>query len=379
MLVVVLLVWATPTSVPRPQALPWILASDWDDTIKAGGHGVLFGIRGIGKRIEGTYPSMTALLAELDPCWSGRESLSSAPSFQIWSAKPFGSKKQSSCSPPLHRLPVTRHGSLRAGIRWALANKVPRRFERLRAEWLEQSAKAMGRAKFRTFRQEARRLAAAGADTEILFFGDSAQGDAHAASLILDSAEYGSRAFVFIHDLTRGTMPHEPPCHVDERIAIKEPLKHCRAGWRSARICYFKTVPEAAFQLAQHGFLEREALQFVVEASRREMGMLHVERDEVVLHRLRSLGRAALPYDELVRSDLEKCEAMLRHDACWACDEPVQGAAADGERRALATAEVEAAAIGERVRRSPSAHERAQRAASFKEASLQAKLAQRLQ
>ena len=49
------------------QPVPWVVASDWDDTIKAGGHGSLFGIRGIGRRIKGTYPGMVALLAELDP------------------------------------------------------------------------------------------------------------------------------------------------------------------------------------------------------------------------------------------------------------------------------------------------------------------------
>ena len=37
-----------PAGTPRQDAtIPWIIASDWDDTIKAGGHGALFGIRGV--------------------------------------------------------------------------------------------------------------------------------------------------------------------------------------------------------------------------------------------------------------------------------------------------------------------------------------------
>ena len=49
-------------------ALTWVVGTDWDDTIKAGGHGSLFGIRGVGRRLRGTYPGITTLLAELDEC-----------------------------------------------------------------------------------------------------------------------------------------------------------------------------------------------------------------------------------------------------------------------------------------------------------------------
>ena len=258
----------------RVPPVPWVVASDWDDTIKAGGHGLLFGIRGIGKRISGTYPGMNALLAELDPCWSGRECLSKDSSFQIWSAKPFGSKKQNSCSPPLHRRPVTRHGSMRAGVSWVFANKCPGLSRERRDRYLETAAMKMGRAKYLIFRKEAE---AAEAGTELLFFGDSAQGDAFAASLIVDDAEHGERAFVFLHDLTRGVRPHEPPRHEDARIVIKEPFKACRVGWSCPRVVYYKTVPEAAFVLAQLGFLGRDSLRYFVETTRREMSMLVVQ------------------------------------------------------------------------------------------------------
>ena len=112
-----LLLCATPATVMPP--CPWVVACDWDDTIKAGGNGRLFGIRGVGKRVRGTYPGMTTLLANLDECGSVDVQIDEQ-SFQIWSANPFSSKKQSSCVPHLHRRPMTRRGSLLAGLAWAL-------------------------------------------------------------------------------------------------------------------------------------------------------------------------------------------------------------------------------------------------------------------
>ena len=52
---------ATAASSP---CLPWLVATDWDDTVKAGGHS-LFGIKGVGRRVKGTYPGITTLMAEL--------------------------------------------------------------------------------------------------------------------------------------------------------------------------------------------------------------------------------------------------------------------------------------------------------------------------
>ena len=174
-----LLVLVESAASPRTSAsFPWVVSSDWDDTIKAGGHGSLFGIRGIGRRIEGTYPGVTALLAELDPLWSGRDLLGKQPSFQIWSANPFSSKKQTSCSPPLHRKPVTRKGSLPAGIAWVISKTIPEWVPPVTRTWLvEHSAKQLGDVKYKAFRREA---AAVGDATEIVFFGDTAQGDAAA-------------------------------------------------------------------------------------------------------------------------------------------------------------------------------------------------------
>ena len=357
---------STKNTISLP--IPWIVASDWDDTIKAGGHGALFGIRGIGKRVEGTYPGMTTLLAELDPCWCGREVLTSAHTFQIWSAKPFGSKKQNSCSPPLHRKPVTRHGKLMAGRAWVASNRMPECPPR--AWCRKQAAKALGRAKFGTFISEAQHCG--DESTEVLFFGDSAQGDAYAASLMIDCPKNGQRAFCLLHDLTRGTTSAEAPCHEDVRIAVKTPFESCRAGWRCPRVMYYKTVPEAAFMLAQLGFLRRPNLQYVVETTRREMDTIVVQRDEMALERLRRKGQEEpLAYDALVYSDLKKCEALLRSDKFW---RPPPRMRDEGERRALATDEVALREVKSVVRRSAAAHERAKRSAGFREAARNAKI-----
>ena len=374
-----------PAGTPRQDAtVPWIIASDWDDTIKAGGHGALFGIRGVGKRVKGTYPGMTTLLGALDPCWTGRQLLCSVKrgsrgartrgpdTFQVWSAKPFGSKKQSSCSPPLHREPVTRHGGILAGLGWVISNKMPE----CKAKTLARSvaARALGRNKFNTFRREAE---SCGPRTEILFFGDSAQGDAHTARLMVDCPQYGAQAFVLLHDLTRGTTPYEAPRHEDTRIAIKQPFDGCRSGWQCPRVAYYKTTPEAAFLLAQLGFLSRSSLQYVVEVTRHEMGVLVIQRDEAALERLRRKGQnAPLAYDALVRDDLEKCEALLRNDAFWR-DAPRRRRRATEvvttpakEKRPLSTVQVSVRDASAVIRRSTRARERARRAESFRAAAL---------
>ena len=369
------LIWlpVATVAVARPP-VPWIVASDWDDTIKAGGHGRLLGIRGIGRRIQGTYPGMVALLAELDPCWSGRSLLSTQPSFQIWSAKPFGSKRQDSCSPPLHRRPVTRHGSIWAGLGWLLSNRMPacRLVRDSTREWCrERSGCALGEDKYKTFCREA---AQADERTEIIFFGDSAQGDAHAACQMVDDTQYGSRAWIFLHDLTRCTDPGLPPSHDDKRIAVRQPFqrrcegKPCPVG--CGRVTYYKTVPEAALVLAQYGFLSRDSLRFVVLATRRELSMLQVSPDEATLGRLRRGGRRALSYDELVHDDLDKCEALLRTERFWQ-DVGGSGSKDANQVRAMATAELTTAAqMPSKIRMSQSAKERARRAIQFKEAAL---------
>ena len=69
-------------SRPSPRTFdgPWLVGSDWDDTIVEGGNGKLVGVRGIGQHVNGTYPGMTTLLAELDV--AGRAAPASA-SFQV--------------------------------------------------------------------------------------------------------------------------------------------------------------------------------------------------------------------------------------------------------------------------------------------------------
>ena len=111
-------------SVSGGVSFTWIIGSDWDDTIKAGGNGRFFGIRGVGRRVKGTYPGVTTLMAELDECGTTKVQVDQR-SFQIWSANPFSSKIPTSCEPPLHRRPITRRGSVLAGLGWVAANQVP--------------------------------------------------------------------------------------------------------------------------------------------------------------------------------------------------------------------------------------------------------------
>ena len=76
----------------------------------------------------------------------------------------------------------------------------------------------------------------------------------------MDDAQYGARAWVLLHDLTRGAEPGLPPSHVDPRIAVRLPFGRrpadapCPVG--RGRVTYYKTVPEAAFVLAQQ-YLKR--------------------------------------------------------------------------------------------------------------------------
>ena len=361
---------------------------------------------------------------------------------QIWSANPFSHKKTSSCSPALHRTPVMRRGSLLPGAGWFLANEIPRgAFPRTRRWALERTAKSLGAGKYRAFRRAA---AATGNETAVLFFGDSAQGDAHAARRMLSDRAHGTRAWAFVHDLTREVVPGEVPRHVDERIAIKQPFRRgegegggdpssqrraaaAAAAWRSPRMNYYKTVPEAAFLLAQLGFLDRDSLRRVVDATNREIrcpfnaaaaprggadaapqtpqqseqqqlrslfdldGNGFVKRsernrrfakDEVVLERLRREGRlSACPLKTLIRYDVRKCEALIRNDDFWAVagggglavaarpDRVSQQfaclAAGGGEARAKTTDEVSSRHVSS-VARTAASRERARRAAAYR-------------
>eukprot|EP00966_Prymnesium_polylepis_P231710 5360460-Prymnesium_polylepis.1 len=146
----VLALAAPPASRP---ALSWIVATDWDDTVKAGGNDAFFGIRGVGRRVKGTYPGIVPLLAELDECGTTDINLDKR-SFQVWSANPFSSKKPSSSLPPLHCKPLTRRGSPLAGLAWALSNwAAPRRY---RTASLQRSATLLADSKYRAFRRAAR-------------------------------------------------------------------------------------------------------------------------------------------------------------------------------------------------------------------------------
>ena len=249
-----LLVLLARSAASPPRLGPWIVGSDWDDTVIAGGNcAATFGIRGVGRRVQGTYPGMTTLLAELDPCGTS-PMVCRRETFQIWSANPFSSKKARSCTPELHCTPVTRRGSMLSGLVWVASNAIPRALPRTRRWALERAARALGTGKVRSFRRAARAAAHASEQTEVVFFGDSAQGDADAGRRMVQDAAYGRRAWVFIHDLTREVEPGAAPVLRDERIAIKRPCGHADAdAWRCPRLNYYKTVPEAAFQLAQHG------------------------------------------------------------------------------------------------------------------------------
>ena len=106
-----------------------------------------------------------------------------------------------------------------------------------------------------------------------------------AARRMVSDAAYGGKAWTFIHDLTREVVPGKPPVHEDERIALKTPLEGLEAP--SPRLNYYKTVPEAAFMLAQYGFLTRESLQHVVYSTYCEMHVLQVRNNR----HMRYVGR----------------------------------------------------------------------------------------
>ena len=285
----------------------------------------------------------------------------------MWSANPFSSKKPTSCVPHLHRKPVTRRGSLLAGLGWVLANQVPPRFAAKRTWCLERAAAGLGEGKYRAFRRAAK--AERDERTEVVFIGDSAQGDAFAARRMIDDAEHGARAWAFIHDLTREVAPGRMPEHEDARIAIRHPFRHSDA-WRSPRLNYFKTTPEAAFLLAQHGFLTRASLRRIVDATRREMADCPFAPDQVTIARLARQRRDSCVYADLLVLDLAKCEALIGAERFWggAGGGDAGGGGAGGEARALATEEVGSPRrVPARVRRSEEAHGRAQRAAAYRE------------
>jgi hypothetical protein len=316
----------------------WIIGADWDDTLKAGGNDRFFGIRGVGRRVRGTYPGVTTLMAELDECGTVDVQFDQR-CFQVWSANPFSNKKQSSCVPPLHRKPLTRKGSLLAGLGWVLANQLPGWPSPAVRRWcLEASAKSLGTAKVRAFR----RAATEAGPSEILFFGDSAQGDVSAALRMLSDKEHGAKAWVFIHDLTREVAPGgRAPKFEDARIAVRNPFRgDHRDAWRDPRLHFYKTYPEAAFLLAQQGFLGRRSLQRIVDATRRELDREDsFRRDERVLERLRRQGRASVEYRTLIEEDARKCEALIACERFWT-DGTFRGPADAREWRALATEEI---------------------------------------
>ena len=360
------------TAASPPRLGPWIVGSDWDDTVVAGGnHAATFGIRGVGRRVRGTYPGMTTLLAECDPCCRASATTACRPeTFQIWSANPFSSKTRASCTPELHRTPVTRRGGLLSGLGWVASNAIPGVLPKTRRWGRERAARDLGTGKLRAFRRAARAAARESDETEVVFFGDSAQGDADAGRRMVQDAAHGRRAWVFIHDLTRESEPGAAPLHSDERVAIRRPFDRADA-WRSPRFNYYKTVPEAAFLLAQHGFLGRAAVRRVAIATRREIegdGARHFSQDEETLARLRGAGREPRPLKALIEHDLRKCDALVGADAFWECTGP--GVRGDGveqldEARAKATDEVALSDVSSSLRRSPAAQARVARLAAF--------------
>jgi len=359
---------AVPTTpVLRPPPLTWIVAADWDDTIKAGGNGKLFGVRGVGQRVRGTYPGMVTLIAELDQCGVSavcrQARITHKRSFQIWSANPFTNKKPSSSVPFLHSKPHTRKGSKLGGLAWALSNwAVP---QPLRPLALERGARLLADAKYRAFKKTIGKRS--DSRTEIIFFGDSAQGDVVAARRMVEDEQGGKRVYCFIHDLTREVLPSREPAFIDERIAIKRPFGTAAEeggseAWRSPQLRFYQTVPEASYLLAQLGFLERAALRRVVEAARRECVGCQAVVDECTITRLEQEGRDSSSYEELIVRDMAACEALLACDSFWeadgdgvACTPPVATEFAPSE---LAEA---------CVRKSERACRRAARAAAFRE------------
>lgn len=299
-------------------SLPWVVASDWDDTIKAGGRGFDFGIRGVGQRVDGTYPGTTKMLQQLT---TSSEQVDKR-CFQIWSANPFSSKKTTSCTPNLHRKPVTRRGSILAGIGWVIANELPECLPNVRDAARRHGAKAMGDVKYRAFR----RLAKEAGPGEVIFIGDSAQGDVDAARRMVTDRQHGSKAWVLIHDLTREVAPGQEPIFTDKRVAIKAPFRCGRSAdrdiWRSERVLFYKTVPEAAFLLAQHGFLSQGSLQEIVTAAQQELEGRDFRCDEAVLERLRKEGRTCCRYQKLVEDDLKKCKALIGCRSFWSSEAP---------------------------------------------------------
>ena len=357
---------ASASPSPATSGLTWVVATDWDDTVKAGGNDRFFGIRGVGRRIKGTYPGVTTLLAELDECGSTdlisslSKSQQNKQSFQVWSANPFSNKKPSSCVPPLHRKPVTRRGSLVAGCQWVAANSVPRRFGAVRQWALERGATALGDVKLGAFRRAAK---SAPPGAEIIFVGDSAQGDAYAARKMIEDAKDGERAWVFLHDLTREVTPCQEPLFEDERIAIRNPFrgKQHSDAWKSPRLHYYKTTPEAAFLLAQNGFLTRDSLRRIVDATCRETIDCPFQVDEATIARLRAQDRECCAYSELIRRDVAKCEQLLGCDRFWR----------EASRKGVVRCTEELAKpcrVPSMVCRSEEAARRAEKAAAFREA-----------
>jgi hypothetical protein len=307
--------------------VPWVVAADWDDTIKAGGNSrFLYHVQGISRRVKSSYPGVTTLLEELDPCWSSEQQpllMNSKPTFEVWTAKPWGSKKPNKCDPPLHRKPITRHGRFSSGIRWVLAN-CSCASDAMR----EDAAKQLGRDKVRHFEKLAAAFPAP--HTQILFFGDTGQGDGTAAELMVDNEQHGKRTFVFLHDITGETSSERKACFEDPRIAVKSPFQNSKSGDHLSceRINYYKTVPEAAFLLAQHGFLTRDKLRRVVEASKadKETG-LRKRSDEKqgwlarrgVMRSFKGFGNVkGAGYGQTLDEDIDKCEELLTCDGFWA-------------------------------------------------------------
>ena len=154
--------------------------------------------------------------------------------------------------------------------------------------------------------------------------------------------------------------------YADERIAIKKPFctRTVCSIEASPRLNYYKTVPEAAFLLAQYGFLDRDSLGKVVEATTTDLDAREFVKDEIAIARLQSQGWNSCPLAELIRQDLEKADALFGYDAFW---EAPQTDASRDLLFAKTTAEVPGPAdVPLLVRRTAGASERAERAATFK-------------
>ena len=114
--------------------------------------------------------------------------------------------------------------------------------------------------------------------------------------------------------------------------------------------------------LAQHGFLTREALCRVVDATRREIIDCPFTRDEPTIARLAAQSRDDCAYGELICHDAAKCEKLIRCDRFW------RGACPLGGKQCVLEEIRRAAHVPGMVRRSAEAAARAKRAAAFREA-----------